>query len=722
MLQTNNDPNTLADALWGLGKLETMAGNYPLALENLRALTENYPTSSHSALGWFLLGENYFDLERYQESVDAFSRYMQMRPGILDAYAQERRGDALANLGQYQEALNAYQAALQATGQTDPNVLAVKIANTYAAAGDNKTALQLYDNIFNATSNDYLKAEIDLLAGRAYLNMGQTGEAYKRWQHTVSNYPLASDSYFALVGLVDAGQTVDEFERGLVDYYAGQYDVALQAFDRYLAAKPDHDGTALYYRALTLRELGDYEAAITTWDKFILGYQSNRYWATAWDEKAYTQWAYLKQYRAAAKTLEDFVMAIPGSPSAVTYLMSAARIYERNGDLKQAAELWESISAKYPSDAAVVDALFLGGITRYRLGEHAAALEDFQRGLLLTSDTSQRARAYFWIGKSYLAAGDKANATLAWQQGQAVDTVDYYSIRARDLLNNRKVFESAPSYNLAIDLETERKEAAAWVRVRFNLPPETDLTGPGALADDPRMQRGQEFWELGMFDQARVEFESLRKSVESDAVNSFRLGNTLLDLGAYRPGIFAIRQVLTLAGLDEHAESLNTPAYFRHIRYGLYYRDLIFPVAQENGFDPLFITSLIRQESLFEGFVRSPAGARGLMQIIPVTGASIAEQMGWPADYSDEDLYSPYVSVRMGTFYLNNNRRLFDGDIYAALAAYNGGPGNASVWLDLSQGDPDLFLEIIRYGETRDYIRHIYETFTIYRSIYSPMQ
>lgn len=65
------------------------------------------------------------------------------------------------------------------------------------------------------------------------------------------------------------------------------------------------------------------------------------------------------------------------------------------------------------------------------------------------------------------------------------------------------------------------------------------------------------------------------------------------------------------------------PPYFGYIRYGLYYSDLVLPNAQENGLDPLFLFSVIRQESLFEGFVNSNAGARGLMQIVLSTGAQI---------------------------------------------------------------------------------------------------
>jgi soluble lytic murein transglycosylase len=125
-----------------------------------------------------------------------------------------------------------------------------------------------------------------------------------------------------------------------------------------------------------------------------------------------------------------------------------------------------------------------------------------------------------------------------------------------------------------------------------------------------------------------------------------------------------------------------------------------------------------RQESLFEGFVRSNAGARGLMQIMPATGQSIATNAGWPANYSDEDLYYPKVNLTFGAHYLDSQRDYFDGQLYPALAAYNAGPGNASIWWDLSGGDPDLFLEIIRYEETRDYIRGIYEVFSIYRRLY----
>jgi len=76
--------------------------------------------------------------------------------------------------------------------------------------------------------------------------------------------------------------------------------------------------------------------------------------------------------------------------------------------------------------------------------------------------------------------------------------------------------------------------------------------------------------------------------------------------------------------------------------------------------------------------------------------------------------------VRYGAYYLDKNRDLLDGNLYAGLAAYNAGPGNAIVWNEMAGNDLDLLLEIIRFEETRNYIRFIYEIFNTYRTLYGP--
>ncbi len=718
----SDDKSLKAAALWGLGRTELADGRYQLALDNLNLLVSEHPDSTYAARAHFLMGRAHAALSQHQQAADAYNTYSSRIPGVLDGYVQDYRGDALYVIKDYTGAINAYTAALNASRLDDGLTLQIKIAITRADFGDYAGALAAYDQIFSSTTDEFVRARMDYLAGNAHLELGQTTEAHTRYLHAVENYPLSYYSYLALVELVDANVPVNELDRGLVDYFAAQYDVALAALDRYIASTQASDGTAQYYRALTLRELQRTDEALAALESFIQSYPSHPRWTEAWEAKAALEWVVKGDYQAGAKTLTDFVAAVPDSTSAPEFLFVAARITERDNRLEEAAQLWERVANEYPGSDEVPLALFMAGISRYRLGDYQGALTAFQRDLLLSITSEDRARAYFWIGKTQATLGETNAAQESWQQGQAIDPTNYYSIRARDLLLGNSPFQSPASANLDIDLAQERIDAEAWMRLTFNLPADTDLTSPGALAQDPRFVRGTELWELGMYDEARLEFESLRDAVSDSPADSFRVANHLLDIGLYRSAIFAAREVLTLAGLESQSASLTAPPYFNHVRYGLYYHDLVIEQAQVFDLDPLFLFSVIRQESLFEGFVRSTAGAHGLMQVIAPTGAQIAGELGWPPGYEEEDLYRPLISVRFGAYYMDKNRGQLGGSMYAALAAYNGGPGNAIVWNQLAGNDPDLLLEVVRFEETRNYIRFIYEIFNTYKNLYAPPQ
>jgi soluble lytic murein transglycosylase len=108
------------------------------------------------------------------------------------------------------------------------------------------------------------------------------------------------------------------------------------------------------------------------------------------------------------------------------------------------------------------------------------------------------------------------------------------------------------------------------------------------------------------------------------------------------------------------------------------------------------------------------------MQIMPAVGQEIATDYGWPDNYIQQDLTRPLVNVKMGTHYLTKWYNYFNGDVMAALAAYNGGIGYAMSWVKLADNDPDLMLEIIPdYFETQDYIRYVRENYELYKSIYT---
>jgi soluble lytic murein transglycosylase len=721
---TSTDPDLRAAALWGLGRSQYTVKNNSHALETLWQLTSQYPASPYAIRAYFLLGEIYMMLERYTEAAQAYTVYLALRPGVIDAYVQEQRGNAYAAAGNNTEAIAAYQASLVSPRIEDGTALQIKIAQAYLNLGDTTTAMGLYDSIFAASSNDYVKAQMDLLSGRIYLSLGQTDQAYQRFLHAVNNYPLSLDSYNALVALVNAGIPVDDMNRGLVDYFAGQYGYAHDAFQRYIDTNPQNDGSALYYKGLTLFDLGQYEDAVQTWDVFIKNYPNNSHWAAAWNGSislpgiAFTQWYFLGQVDIAAQTLLTFVQQAPTDANAPIYLTEAGRLQERVGKLEESAQTWSRVADEYPGSELVPQALFWAGIARYRLGKYTDAMVAFQRDSILSTNMEDQARAQFWIGKAQQALGDPASAQATWQKTAALDPTDFYSIRAQDMLFNRPAFNPLPVVNLIVNLTAERSEAEAWLRVTFNLPSDTDLSTPGALLADPRLIRGTEFWTLGMETQARLEFDNLRAAVEANPADCYRLANYLLDLRQYYPAIFAIRQVLTLAGMSTQSQTLAAPAYFNHIRYGLYYITLIHLYAQRTGFDPLFLLSVIRQESLFEKSAHS-SYAIGLMQITPDTGQFIADNLGWPPNYTSEDLIRPMISIGLGTTYLMDQRLRFNGEIYPALAAYNAGPEAAPIWRDLSGPDPDLFVEVIRFEETRNYIRSIYEIYAMYRSLYT---
>ncbi len=706
-----------AAALLGIGRTYVRMGEYEQALGALDQLLVEYPQSSLVGAAHFASAQAFENLASYDQAAGAYEKYLQSRPGLIDSYVLEWQGDALISAGKEVMAIDLYQSAIASPrlGETLP--IELKIANAYAALGDYPTAILAFQDVYTHTTSDYTRAQVDTLLGRSYTALGQMEQAYVAYLDAVENYPLSFDAYQGLILLVEAGYPVSEFDRGLIDYFAGQYSLAIAAFDRHLSQSTENAGTAYYYKGLAFRALDDGLAAIESWEVLIESYPEDDHWSDAWEEVAYTQWAYLDQLSEAVQTLLDFVANNPTHSRAAEFLFDAARIAERDGDMQQAAEIWTRIPLEYPASDLISQAIFLVGIAQYRGDDFNVALSTFEWYLNSSAGPEQKSAAYFWLAKTYQSLGNTTNAEVFFNNAASEDPTGYYSERARDILSSHPPFDPPFMYDLAYDKKAERQAAEDWMRATFAIPGDIDLSDLGLLASDQRFIRGSELWNLGFYELAREEFESLRTDIRLSPMDNYRLMNTMVELGVYRTAVFAARQVLSLNDMSD-AETIGAPMYFNHIRFGCFYKELVIPTAEAYEFHPLFLFSVLRQESLFEGFVRSAAGARGLMQIMPTTGESIAANSGWPPGYTAEDLYRPVVSINLGADYLDAQRNYFDGDLYAALAAYNAGPGNTLVWLDLAKGDPDLFLEIIRFPETQDYIRGIYETFTIYRELY----
>ncbi|QRN83382.1 tetratricopeptide repeat protein [Chloroflexota bacterium] len=711
----------------GIGQAYYEQDNYAPALTALRLAAASADTTIAAQANYFL-AQSYIILERYDEAFQSFVAYLTLRPGVIDSTIHEQMGDLYLTVGNPLQAIASYQEAYRTDPSGGSESLAIKIAAAYQQSGDTATALALFQDIYNTTASDYTKAEMDLRIGQIYYSQENYDQAYAYFQDTVNNFPWAYDSYSALVTLVNDDVVVNEYQRGLINYNVSNYALAVEAFDRFLATADNEIaiGAALYYKGLAIRAYqstsgeGQYDDAITAWQDLIENHPTSSYVIDAWEDIEYTQWAYMDEPRQAAETALAYVARYPESAEAADFLFLAGRSYERADALDLASTTWQQIGNEYPSADYAFLANYFAGIVTVRQGNWAAAQPLFSRALILTSEPSEIAAAYLWIGKCQNALGDVSAAVDTWKLAQTADPYGYYSIRAEDLLIGQEALTPPLTYDLDPDLSPYRMEAEDWVRTTFELPADTNLQSPGLLGNDPRFQRGLEYWALGLYPEAKAEFESIRLEVANDPAETFRLIPALVEIGLYRSALVASNSLLKLAGL-EGATALDAPEFFTRVRFGAYYLDWVLPIAKNRNFDPLLLLAIMRQESHYEGFAQSAAYAYGVMQIIPTTGEELAGELGWPTDYTAADLYRPYVSILFGATYLARQLNYFDGDLYDMLAAYNGGPGNTLYWQELAGNDMDLFLETIRIQETRNYIRLITENYTIYRMIYGTM-
>ncbi len=132
---------------------------------------------------------------------------------------------------------------------------------------------------------------------------------------------------------------------------------------------------------------------------------------------------------------------------------------------------------------------------------------------------------------------------------------------------------------------------------------------------------------------------------------------------------------------------------------------------------PALVLAVMRQESSFDAKIISPAGAHGLMQVMPQTAAQLARASHIAAG----PLSDPNINMRLGTLYLADLIKRF-GLEPVAIAAYNAGPNRAQQWLDAatpSADDADAmtgWIESIPFPETRNYVQRVLENQTIYEA------
>ncbi len=222
------------------------------------------------------------------------------------------------------------------------------------------------------------------------------------------------------------------------------------------------------------------------------------------------------------------------------------------------------------------------------------------------------------------------------------------------------------------------------------------------------------------------------------ALNKTDLGRVVLTLGqadALDAAWPFLLHLIETAGAESHARALVlTGQHFNRMdvslraakeaqRFGWTFTEAAFPVPGayriKHAVETAYALAISRQESLFNTRALSPAGARGLMQIMPATGRLVASKHKLP--HNNDKLYDPDHNITLGTLYLQELLGRFNGHHVLATAGYNAGPGRPVQWQGRNgRLGPDLYqtinwIEMIPFNETRNYVQRVLENQQVYR-------
>ena len=665
----------------------------------------------------FYLGRARSALGDHAGAIEAFRAYAQTNPDMA-AYVQPRIADAHLALGDTDAVIAALEAATTGAAQ---RFVAVenrgRLAGLLLERGDTAAAIAQYDAIRDIARTEATKGQMTYLAGLAEKQAGNPAAAQARFLEAITDYPRAAESHAALVALVEAGVPVDEYQRGVINYYAGVYQLGIDALRRAIAAAPEsYTKDAHLFIAWSYEGLGDLTSALAELDAFAeheparalfeRGEMLNR--AGRVDEALAAYDAFVEEYPDAAETV-----AVRWTAAQLADGASASAA----AGSADAAERYVALADAFPFDGNAPAAL-------YRAAELTAAA-DQDEAIALWQRLAEQYPANEWGAAALfrlLRLADSGEtegldaAALRRQVGTLTPS-NYFALRAIDFAAGTEPFSATGDMVLPNGPDAGRAAAETWLRERLVaagvVPPEALGALPAGLAAEPGRRIGEKLWQLGLYEAAKAELETVREAYADDPVANYQMALYFRELGLFRSSIVAAASLLR----QVEATVFDAPRFLGRLAYPAHYADLILPLAERYGYDPRLQFALVRQESLFESIARSTAAAQGLSQVIPDTGAWIAQRLAWP-DFTNEDLFKPYVGLSFGAYYLSEQLRNFDGRVHAALAAYNAGPGNAARWAETAGSDHDTFFDTIDFTETRLYIERIYEGFNAYRHLY----
>ncbi|WP_280547831.1 MULTISPECIES: transglycosylase SLT domain-containing protein [unclassified Halomonas] len=286
--------------------------------------------------------------------------------------------------------------------------------------------------------------------------------------------------------------------------------------------------------------------------------------------------------------------------------------------------------------------------------------------------TRREARWQYWMGRALEQQGDPATAEAAY--AAAAGERNFFGFAAADRLGRP----------YALNLERHSVDAAT----RRN------------VADWPVVRRTEAL--------RRIDEPGLASSEWYRAVARATPGEAraLADYAAQQGWLAELVQT-TIVGQMWDALAWRFPEA---------YRDDFLRWGGMAGVDPYLLMGIARRESAYNPVALSPAGARGLMQLMPATAAQLGRRLGI-GDPGPYGILDPGVNIRLGSTYLGELIDRYSGNRLAAAAAYNAGPSRVDRWLRDAPAAFDLFVESIPFRETRDYVQAVLAYRVIFESL-----
>jgi soluble lytic murein transglycosylase len=432
-------------------------------------------------------------------------------------------------------------------------------------------------------------------------------------------------------------------------------------------------------------------------------------------EERSTAWFYLGALRERAFELQAAVDAYATSLEAAPFGTLApdarywrGRVLEEMGLPGEAAVEYDRLVETFPTSRFADDARVRAAVALGLAGDGAAATARLA-AITTSAAPATAARAAHWH-TVLVSLFDAPPAEIA--PAASYDPTSYAAVFEHSGLATTGPIPASALAEHPTPVPPDRAPIDAWLEARTGLAA-ADAPVP---ADDPDVQLA---WLLAAAGEDGVARGLLQTAAGRMRDHPHALVGLAIEAGRQGLHDVALTSASIVLGRFGPAERLEAPRELLALAYPVPYLRATTAAADEFGVPALLLYALMRQESAFHPTAGSSAGAFGLTQVIPPTGEAIARSLG-EQDWRFADLARPEVSTRFGAYYLAVQLDQFDGNMLAALAAYNAGPGNASRWLEVQPfAGPDGYLYAVDFTETRSYLELVPANYAIYRYLYA---